>query len=288
MIKMKTAKLALVGLSIALLMAFPIAFSTQASGASIQWFPSKGTNCDYEISLTIQYKNNTIKETNLFDAYIAPTIVVIVPSIFHFHPIGFFTSNKNNTPVIWRNSYNEIPGNQLNRTTSIIVNNIANPATQHVLIYDSNFSLYQENTDSVIFQKNSYYLALLDWNFLDYFNCSARIGEIVQNSSLTPPSKVYGITDSQIFAMYNVTGPADVLSRIYNADKTGRVTQLSFLQWAPAFFAPLNANSVFVNFIATSQTSPDYMPYIIYAVIGGVCIVVGLLIGFAVGKSKRK
>src|SRR5271157_273678 len=241
--------------AIILAMACALAASASAASASVtdtQWFPTSGTNCDYAITETNFYDNYTRGQTNLFNVYNYTNTLYILPAYFNYTPPSSWKTLGTNTTVIWRNSYTAISSTDLNRTSGIVINKIFYTNSE-VNIYIIPLHYFLTYTTEITVQKDNFYAAQLPpYSFLDYFNCTAHVGQQIN------PGVYLDTNDGvQEVAEYNltVTFPGPVLFTFtFFADETGHVTSCALAEYTPVEFSP-NLSGAAVDFVSTSQSS---------------------------------
>ena len=245
--KPKTTTICCIQLAIVIALASTMVTGTLAT----QWFPADGTNCDYAISLNTSYNNNSFSLINTFDVYRYTSYLYVIPSIFHHTPSISWTSIQNNTQVVWRHVYTPFSPTQLNRTAGIVVGGTFYTASE-IDIWNTPGSWFQRYTTSLIIQKANYYTGLLTKIFLDYFNCTARIGE-----QINPQFFILTNDGTQRILSYNYTSAGEYYTITGFADNTGHMTKWVVADYYPTFYASYKAHETAIAFTAiTTPTSP--------------------------------
>jgi hypothetical protein len=272
---MRTTRIVLGCIPIAIILALTCssAASASAAGASVadtQWFPTSGTNCDYAITETNFYNNYTRAQTNLFNVYYNDTnTIYILPAYFNYMPPSSWKTLGTNTTVIWRNSYTAISPTELNRTSSIVIGNSTYTYAE-VNIYIIPDHYFLTYTTAIIVQEDNFYTAtIFPYNFLDYFNCTAHIGQ-----QISPGAYLDTNDGVQEVAEYseNITFPGMILYTFtLFADETGHVTSSALAFYTPDEITP-NFYGAAVDFVSTSHSSspgssiPGYLTGIVLGV----------------------
>ncbi|MDD1776747.1 MAG: hypothetical protein LUQ65_01155 [Candidatus Helarchaeota archaeon] len=222
--------------------------------ATTQWFPTSSDTCSYSLTYYVNLKNGITVSCSTFNLYWDSSgyyllVASWLDATFPQYSPGL-TSIETNTEVHIFHRYSEYSPTFLQRITRF--------ATATRTIQPSYFGIrvFQQgggaSTDffycgNETIQESSYFTTLPTNNFLDYFNNTAGVGQLIY-----PSTCVMCKTEDQIIA-YQQIGSSNLT---YIANSAGKVTAFSFIQWPS--FSNVTAAGWSVTAVESSSEIPAF------------------------------